>query len=553
MTEHVPVLIVGGGPAGMAAALAARRRGARVVLVESGDDLGGQYWRHLPDARAGQREELLHHGWQTFLTMRAALRADDGCEIVLHGHVWSAERRDDAPPLVHVLIGPPDGAARTPRTFAPEALVLATGAHERTLPFPGWDLPGVFTAGAAQALAKGERVAVGRRVLVAGAGPFLLPVVSSLIRTGATVVGVVEAAGRRQLATGWGTRPWRLLPAAKKGAELGGYVRDLAAKRIPYRTGAAVVAAHGAGRVEAVTVADLAPDWSPKPGTERRIEVDAVCVSHEFLPRTELALAAGCATGPDGAVTVDDGQRTSVPGVFTAGELTGIGGVDLALAEGEIAGAVAAGGNPPPAAAKARRVFREFAGRLAAAHRIGPGWQAWLDDTTTVCRCEDVTAGELRRVAGLTESRGLRSLKLTTRAGLGICQGRTCGRSVEEILTTAIRRTGPADHPVTGPIGEGGHPGTAPPGGTGRSGTGHAAAVADGRATAGPADRAAAPIPSHHPSSAPHDAGPGLLDGGRTARRPIAVPVRLGELAALHDITGSVAEDTRISTQEDPS
>jgi hypothetical protein len=168
--------------------------------------------------------------------------------------------------------------------------------------------------------------------------------------------------------------------------------------------------------------------------------------------------------GVDGAVTVDERQRTSVPGVLTAGELTGIGGVDLALAEGEIAGTVAAGGVPAPGAVHERAVFRKFAARLAAAHGIRPGWRSWVDDDTVVCRCEDVTAGALRQAAELTGSRGLRSLKLTTRAGLGLCQGRTCGRTVEDMLTGSNE--------------------------------------------------------------------PGLLDLGRTAHRPVAIPVRLGELAA---------------------
>lgn len=470
MTE---VLVVGGGPAGMAAALAARRHGARVVLLEAGDDVGGQYWRHLPDGRADTDERLWHHGWDRFVAMRDKLLGDEDCEVVTGAHVWSVDRRDDAPPLVHVFVGEPDGQGRAPRTFDPAALVLATGAYERTLPFPGWDLPGVFTAGAAQALAKGERVAVGRRVLVAGAGPFLLPVVSSLLRIGTEVAGVVEAAGPAQLAGGWATRPWQLLAARRKAGELAGYARRMAARRIPYRTGAAVVAAHGIDRVEAVTVARLTRDWTPVPGTGRRIEVDAVCVSHGFVPRTELATAAGCAVGLDGAVTVDERQRTSVPGVLTAGELTGIGGVDLALAEGEIAGTSAAGGEPAPGAVHERAVFRKFAARLAAAHGIRPGWHAWVDDDTVVCRCEDVTAGALRQAAELTGSRGLRSLKLTTRAGLGLCQGRTCGRTVEDMLNRSN--------------------------------------------------------------------GPGLLDPGRTAHRPIAIPVRLGELAA----------STRTSNRED--
>ncbi|XVS60855.1 NAD(P)/FAD-dependent oxidoreductase [Actinosynnema sp. CA-299493] len=460
------VLVIGGGPAGMAAALAARRHGAKhVVLLEAGDDVGGQYWRHPPAHRADPDEAEWHHGWQRFLDLRAALLRDPRCEVVTNAHVWSVDCRDGMPPLVHVLVGEVDGRARVPRTFDPVVLVLATGAQERTLPFPGWDLPGVVTAGAAQALAKGERVAVGRRVLVAGSGPFLLPAVSSLVRVGARVVGVVEAAGPARLAKGWGAKPWRLAAARGKGVELAGYLRVLAAHRIPYRVGAAVVAAHGAERVEAVTVARLTADWSPVPGTERRVEVDAVCVGHGFVPRAELAIAAGCALGEDGAVEVDDHQRTSVPGVLSAGELTGIGGVDLALAEGLVAGAAAAGGTPAPAALRRRAVFREFATRLAAAHAIGSGRRSWVDDGTVVCRCEDVTAGALRRAAELTRSRGLRSLKLTTRAGLGLCQGRTCGPAVEELLA-------------------------------------------------------------------------GVLDPGRTANRPIAVPLRLGELAD-HSRTGN--------------
>ena len=104
---------------------------------------------------------------------------------------------------MHVLHGEPDGADREPITARPDAVVLATGAHDRTLPFPGWDLPGVFTAGAAQALAKGERIAVGERVLVAGAGPFLLPVAVSLVQAGSTVLGVLEAGAPSRLARGW--------------------------------------------------------------------------------------------------------------------------------------------------------------------------------------------------------------------------------------------------------------------------------------------------------------------------------------------------------------
>ncbi|WP_127794644.1 FAD-dependent oxidoreductase [Agromyces sp. LHK192] len=485
------VLVIGAGPAGLAAALAARARGAAVTLLDAADDLGGQYWRHLPAERPSARERVLHHGWERFDRMRRDLAADPGCEVLTSAQVWaiepgvadadpgaspradeSARDGDTGRPVVHVLVGPVDGADRVARSIRPDALVLATGAHDRTLPFPGWDLPGVFTAGAAQALAKGERVAVGERVVVAGAGPFLLPVAASLAATGARVLGVHEANRPGALVAGWLPRPWALLGAGGKAAELAGYAWNHVRHRIPYRTGSAVVAAHGVDRVEAVTIADLDRDWRPVPGTERRVEADAVCVSHGFTPRLELPIAAGCAISSDRFVIVDERQATSVPGVYAAGEITGIGGVDAALAEGTLAGHAAAGGaSDDPAvsrAVRARRTFDDFAARIERAHGIRPGWTAWLRDDTLVCRCEEVPYGRLRRTADATCSTGLRSLKLTTRAGLGICQGRICGRTVEHLL-----------------------------GGTDRTG------------------------------------GGGFADGVSTDRRPIAAPIRLSELAGV--------------------
>ena len=147
--------------------------------LDADDTLGGQFWRHLPATRPARREAVLHHGWQRFTGLRQRLAGDPGCRVLTGAQVWALEQAEGRAPTVHVLAGEADGPSRTAWTFTPDALVLATGAHDRTLPFPGWDLPGVFTAGAAQALAKGERVAVGRRVLVAGAGPFLLPVAAS--------------------------------------------------------------------------------------------------------------------------------------------------------------------------------------------------------------------------------------------------------------------------------------------------------------------------------------------------------------------------------------
>ncbi len=435
------ILIVGAGPAGLAAASAARANGATVTLLDSSEQLGGQYWRHLPDVRPAAREHTLHHGWSTFQRLRRQLEADAGCRIIRSAQVWSIDGAvGSSAGTVHVLVGATDGTDRERLEFEPDALILATGAHDRTLPFPGWDLPGVFTGGAAQALAKGERLAVGERVVVSGAGPFLLPVAASLANTGSTVLGVFEANRLGRLARGWMTRPWQLIGAANKGVELGGYLRGHLRHRIPYRVGEAVIAAHGTDRVTSVTVASLTPDWTPIAGTERTIDVDAVCVSHGFTPRLELAISVGCELTADRFVRVDDDQRTSNRAVFAVGEITGIGGVDLAMAEGHIAGSVATavsasgGDRALRIARRHRRVFTGFAARIEAAHGIRPGWSKWLTVSTIVCRCEEVTFGALCRTAEVTGSRSLRSLKLSTRAGLGICQGRVCGRTVEQLL-----------------------------------------------------------------------------------------------------------------------
>jgi NADPH-dependent 2,4-dienoyl-CoA reductase/sulfur reductase-like enzyme len=445
------VVIIGAGPAGLSAASAALDRGSSVTLLDAADQLGGQYWRHAPSVAGDPTDTRLQHGWHTFSRLRDALEADPRCRVLTSAHVWAIEH--GAGVTVHALLGPTDGSRRAARTFRPDALVFATGAHDRTLPFPGWDLPGVYTAGAAQALAKSEGIALGSRVVVAGAGPFLLPVAASLTGTGAEVLGIFEASRMRRLASGWLPRPWQLLGSAAKAGELAGYVGHQLRRRIPYFPGRTVVAAHGAEAVDSVTIARVDATWSPIPGTERRLATDAVCVSHAFTPRLELPIAAGCRIGADGFVTVDDHQCSTVAGVYAAGEITGIAGADAALAEGAVAGHCAAGGTPAdprirgPVRARARS--RQFAGRIAAAHGIGPGWRDWLTDETLVCRCEEVSYGHLRTVAAATPDAGLRSLKLSTRACLGPCQGRICGRTVADLLG----RDGSTDHrPIAIPI-----------------------------------------------------------------------------------------------------
>jgi NADPH-dependent 2,4-dienoyl-CoA reductase/sulfur reductase-like enzyme len=384
--SHYDVAIVGGGPAGLAAAAAVSHGQARLVIVDAAPRLGGQYWRHRPGAEPP-----------------ALQRARSAAEHIPDSPVWFAE--------AGFRLHTPSGV------ICAERVVLATGAHDRSLPFPGWTLPGVVTAGGAQALLKGQGVLVGRRVAVAGAGPFLLAVAAGLAQAGADVVGVFEAGRLRR----YGSHPRAISPA--KLAEAARYAAVLARHRVPYRPGHVVLAAHGAEAVEAVTVAGAG---------EHRIEVDALAISYGFTPQVELAVALGCDTRLDGdgslVVTVDDDQRTSVPGVYAAGEITGVGGARLAQLEGTIAGLAATGQAVPARAIRQRHAARRFAAAMHDVHRP-PSWIEQLADDTLLCRCEEVSYRAIREAVELGGS-DTRSVKLLSRAGMGWCQGRVCGYAV---------------------------------------------------------------------------------------------------------------------------
>lgn len=446
------VVVVGAGPGGLAAAQSALAAGARVTLVDAAGRPGGQYHRMPPPPLRGPRPDPLQHGWAAYEKRRRRVLGHPRCVWSPDTSVWALERTEpgaaEGPPLVHVVRGPVDGAGRMREVLAPDALVLAPGAHDRVLPFPGWELPGVFTAGAAQALAKGERVAVGERVLVAGTGPFLLPVASSLLEAGAGVLEICEANGPGTLARGWGRRPWELTAAGGKAGELLGHAVRLARHRVPFRTGRTVVEARGEGRVEEVVTAAVRADWSVVPGSERVVRADAVCVSHGFTPQLELPVAAGCALRGEGGVerfvAVDGDQLTTCPGVYAAGEVTGVAGAPAARAEGALAGWLAGGGDPGAAPLRplrrARDQGRAFARRLAAAHPTGAAWPGWLRPDTVICRCEETRYGALTRAAGDPTGADPRVTKLTTRAGLGPCQARMCGPTVAELTA----RPGPS-------------------------------------------------------------------------------------------------------------
>jgi NADPH-dependent 2,4-dienoyl-CoA reductase/sulfur reductase-like enzyme len=434
MTERPHLAVIGAGPAGLAGALAAAARGVRVTLLDAAGQAGGQFYRQPAPALGARRPQALHHQWRTWERLREGLDRHRTAGRVSHlvdHHVWCV-RRDSASAsfAVHALRGP---AQEEGVTVHADAVLLATGGYERVLPFPGWTLPGVVTAGGAQAMLKGGLVLPGRTAVVAGTGPLLLPVAAGLAAAGARVAALVESAGPRAVLR----RAPALAAQPDKLAEGAGYAARLlrhGVRVVPRHT---VVEAHGTERLTAVTVAALDRDGRPTPGSARRIPCDTLAVGHGMLPHTDLAETLGC-TLSGTAVRADGEQRTDVPGVWAAGETTGIGGAALALAEGHIAGrSIAArlhGTAPDPrrwsAAARARTRLRRFVAALDAVCVPPAGWADTVTEDTVVCRCEEVTAGEIRTAAGTLGASDLRSVKLLTRAGMGWCQGRMCAPAV---------------------------------------------------------------------------------------------------------------------------
>jgi NADPH-dependent 2,4-dienoyl-CoA reductase/sulfur reductase-like enzyme len=395
MSARFDVVVVGAGPGGMAAATVAAEAGRRVCLLDDNAATGGQIWR-------GYRPESARkypHG-KGFIDWTARLMRTD-CEI------WQGWQAIDQPaPCVLRL---ERGGESRDAGF--EKLILATGARERFLPFPGWTLPDVMGAGGLQALVKGGLDPRGKRVVLAGSGPLLLAVGAGLASAGARVVGIYEQAPFTRLA-GFGLTLLRQSGKLVEGARY--RLKTLGA---PYRTSSWVVRAEGHGRVESVTLSDGRKQWS--------VECHWLGCGFHLVPNLELPRLLGCRID-DGYVAVDRLQQSSVPGVSCVGELTGIGGLEKALVEGQISGWAAAGRTAEAYAMEPQRSrLHKFALRLDRAFALRPELRALAEADTVVCRCEDIEHGALQGCAGWREA------KLHTRCGMGACQGRVCGAATE--------------------------------------------------------------------------------------------------------------------------
>ncbi|MHA7061380.1 FAD-dependent oxidoreductase [Azospirillum argentinense] len=443
--ERTPdLLVLGAGPAGLAAAEAAARRGADVVVLDERPQSGGQYFKPLaPSHRADRPTD------RQFRAGRALVDAARlaGATIVQEATVWGAHAPDE---VVAVVAG-------RETVFRPRRLVIASGAYERPAPFAGWTLPGVMTTGAGQTLARAYRVAPGRRVVIAGNGPLNLQLACELVEGGVTVAAVLESASRPSPAQ------WRALWTTVRSAPglIGDGARYLLRLRragVPVLWSHGVVAAEGAERLEGVRYAPLGADGAPRLGEAVSVPADALCLGYGFIPSTEIARALGCAhrlvdrhLGYLATETAEDGA-TSLPGVFAVGDGVDLGGSKVAQARGTLAGIAAAtqlgfADTDPEQGRRARTDLRRAEGFQAALWSIYQAPPLRLDavpDEAVLCRCEEVTFGQVRaEIAAGHDS--LAALKRNTRLGMGRCQGRYCAATAALLLEQATGRPRAAD------------------------------------------------------------------------------------------------------------
>ena len=420
--NHPRIVIIGGGPAGMSAAIAIAKQGLNCTIVDEGFALGGQIYRKPTNP---ERAPTPHPIGEQLRTEIAKLTQHIE---VRNGHsAWGIFDE------LRVAVTSPDEHTEL---LQPQALILAPGAHELVPPFPGWTLPGVMTPGAAQSLIKTMGVAPGKRVMVAGTGPFLLAVACQLIDAGVHVVSVLEASPR----PAWLRLPLHGFRTPKILVEGFLYLNKLHQSRVPVRYGRIVVSALGESALNEVQHAPVNAEWFPDNNCIETERVDTLLVGYGFVPRNQLAQMAECKLEfcPEvgGWIPIRDRNlATSVAGIFAAGDGAGVAGSLAAAHEGKLAGMSAAfflRAIDESTFTAARDLIEQKLSRLMPLRRaldkistLQPGLMSLVRDDTLVCRCEEVTWGEARE-AVCAGSTTYRSLKINSRAGMGACQGRFC-------------------------------------------------------------------------------------------------------------------------------
>lgn len=430
----VDLLIIGAGPAGMAAAVEARRYGLDVLVIDDQPGPGGQIWRSVETVAATPRGALLGKAYQSGTACAEAFRAS-GAKYEPGTQLWQIE------PGFRAFVT----RNRQASVIQAKSAILATGAQERPVPFPGWTLPGVLTVGAAQILLKTSGQIPSTPVWIAGSGPLPLLYMVQLLRAGGKIAGYLDTTprGRHRAALPHLAKALGAAGDLLKGIAWWGMLRKAG---IPITRHVADIEAIGSERIEAIR-------YRTRDGLERTSPANVLLVHEGVVPSIHAAMALGCAVEWSGdqdcyVPVLNAWGESSQSGIFVAGDGAGIAGAQAALHRGRLAGlgvAMKLGRVGERAAEEAaepirQKLARELALRpfLDAMYKPRPEVFA-PSDATIVCRCEEVTAGDIRAMAAVGRP-GPNQVKAFTRAGMGPCQGRQCGYTVTRILAAAEGR-----------------------------------------------------------------------------------------------------------------
>jgi thioredoxin reductase/bacterioferritin-associated ferredoxin len=434
--EEVPVVVIGGGPAGLSAAISVAKMGVQVLVIDENLLVGGQIYRQLPSSY--QVEDPLVLGID-YTDGQTLVQEVDGLSDRIttwnDALVWAGfDSKQLAIARGNELV-----------LLDAKAIIAATGAYERPVPVPGWTLPGVMTAGGAQVLIKSQRVRPGNRVLLAGTGPLQLVVANQMFNAGMDVVAVAESASTRYA--------WKFLPDLMRQPGLTkqglAYMYRLKKAGVKMMQSYVLQAIEGNQRARRAVLGRVDAQCRSIPGYTKTFEVDTVCIGYGLVPSVWLTSMLGCRHLYDPmaeawAPYFDENMQTDQPGVFVAGDGAGIAGVLVARREGTIAGlhaAMHAGIISAEQAQQAARIerrqlnsLRKFRRALDHMYQVYADLYANISDETIVCRCEGITAGEIRR-AIREGTLNLNDIKKRIRTGMGYCQGTNCMPVVAAILT----------------------------------------------------------------------------------------------------------------------
>ena len=428
MTRTFDVAILGAGPAGMSAALRARKAGLSVIVVDDQPAAGGQIWRAVEKVASTATGRLLGDEYRAGAELAQAFQ-QCGAVYEPDTQVWQIE------PGWNLYMSRHQVAER----IAADAVILATGAQERPAPFPGWTLPGVMTVGAAQILLKTSNQVPDEPVWVAGSGPLPLLYMVQLLRAGGKIAGWLDTTPARAMQRGL-PHLMRALPAWRDLLKGRSWMQELKRAGFPIVREVNHFSATGDGRVESLS-------YTAADGTQRTVPAQLLLVHEGVVPSIHMTQAIGCrhTWRDDQACLVpetDQWGETSEARLFVAGDGAGIGGARAACVRGELAAIGVAlkarKVSPEKADADARglslRLARELATRPLLDAMYPPRASAFNpSDDTIVCRCEELTAGDIRRAAAIGRP-GPNQIKSFTRAGMGPCQGRQCGYTVAHIV-----------------------------------------------------------------------------------------------------------------------